>query len=252
MPHTGSRRARQPRILFTLFAAAVLCSALSFKSLSNASAATSREDARQNAAPAAPDAQDKLTPEGVNAWTTNFPKTNASVGFINAVAVDPNNSSIVYLGTSANNAPDVFRSIDGGATWTEAGAGLPTGAGYVSSIIITTPASNYSTLFAGTSNDGVYISLSAGSNWTPSLRSVNVTALAVDRRSTPAIVYAATTSGVYKYGANQSWTQINNGLGNLNVVSLAVDPSNSNNLFALTSSADSTAGVYATTSAGSV
>ena len=37
--------------------------------------------------------------------------------FVRSVAVDPNNSDVIYAGMSASGGPCIFRSLDGGLTW---------------------------------------------------------------------------------------------------------------------------------------
>ena len=55
---------------------------------------------------------------GDNVWTTQGPYG----GRAQSIAIDPSNSSIVYVGT---NDGSLFKSTDGGATWSFANTGLP-------------------------------------------------------------------------------------------------------------------------------
>ncbi|MBN2668832.1 MAG: T9SS type A sorting domain-containing protein [Bacteroidales bacterium] len=86
------------------------------------------------------------------------------------VAVDPNNSDIIYLGTGDRDGLDtygvgVYKSVDGGISW------LPTGlfSNYDSEVLIVNAIEidpqNSQVIYAGT-GDGLYKSTDAGVNWT--------------------------------------------------------------------------------------
>jgi len=45
--------------------------------------------------------------------------------FIDRIAVDPSNANRIWIGYGAADAANVYRSTDGGSTWSEPGAGLP-------------------------------------------------------------------------------------------------------------------------------
>jgi hypothetical protein len=113
------------------------------------------------------------------------------------VVADPVTSGTLYAGTWAG----VLKSIDGGASWSAAGIGLPT-ATSVNALAIdpTTP----TTLYAGTVV-GVFESVDGGATWAPLNAGLTVrtgpypdiTALLVDPRR-PSTVYAGTRStGVF-------------------------------------------------------
>jgi ligand-binding sensor domain-containing protein len=160
------------------------------------------------------------------AWT--------SIGLINpgvsALAIDPSAPATLYAGTSGAG---VFKSGNGGVSWTAVNAGLIASSVQALAIDPSTP----STLFAGTRGGGVFQSRNGGGSWTPvntGLTDYFVSALAIDP-STPATLYAGTLfpGGVFKSAnGGASWTAVNAGLGNPvapdlvgNVGALAIDPS---------------------------
>jgi photosystem II stability/assembly factor-like uncharacterized protein len=151
---------------------------------------------------------------GINVWTTNGPEG----GNIKALAIDPSALATLYAGTYENG---VFKSTDGGATWSPANTGLTDS--FVLSLAIdpVTPA----TLYAGTAL-GVSKSTDGGANWSlasTGLTSYFVRALAIDP-VTPATLYAGTADGVFKStdgGAN--WSLASTGL-TYEVWALAIDP----------------------------
>ena len=148
----------------------------------------------------------KSTNAGVD-WNIVLPAT----GIWN-LAVDPNNSEIVYAGTRFHG---VYRSIDGGKKWNPANHGLPKGL------------SAYPPLDAETQD----IIKSGVSTYE------SISRLVIDPiRSN--ILYVGTDSGVFKSidrGAN--WLVINKGLPKSSVSTLAISPKNSNIIYAGTRSA---------------
>ena len=129
---------------------------------------------------------------------------------IKSVAVDPVNPSIVYAGNSDSQF-SLFRSTDGGATWTSRSTNLS--AGTVNAIAID-PA-NPSTIYLG-SPVGVWKSVDAGATWVNSSNGIgqpDVVRLAIDR-TTPSTLYALTMlNGVFKStNGGASWTPASSGL----------------------------------------
>ena len=101
------------------------------------------------------------------------------IGENSAVAVDPNNPNIVYVGTSgrweiSSISKGLLKSVDGGGTWIVVGSGFPAGNDgnaddlftnrQINAVIIDPANSNR--MYMGTSI-GLYFSNDAGQNWTP-------------------------------------------------------------------------------------
>src|SRR5438105_12006848 len=104
-------------------------------------------------------------------WTSLGPEG----GIITLVAVDPRNGSTVF----AANLDDggIFKSKDGGKSWTLSSTELPALQLRTLAIDPETP----STIYVGTHFSGVFKSTDEGTHWVPSsLRASPVSALAID------------------------------------------------------------------------
>jgi len=158
-------------------------------------------------------------------------------GTFTAVAVDPGNASIVYLGTYGAG---VYRSTDQGASWTQRITGLDNT--YIQSLAV--DPQNGNVLYAGTYAGGVYKSTNAGANWFASNGSLSdphvVYDLEVDPLN-PQIVYFAgriknTLIGVVYKSVNggADWSLLMRG-DQFNTddyfYDIDVDPVNSNTLY---------------------
>lgn len=101
----------------------------------------------------------KTADSGADAFSTNVSiSTGTDTGeFIPPIIMDPNTSTTLYAGTSR-----VYRSINGGTTWT--GASLSGGTGNVTALAVapTTPAH----IWAGTSEGRIERSTNGGASWT--------------------------------------------------------------------------------------
>jgi photosystem II stability/assembly factor-like uncharacterized protein len=131
----------------------------------------------------------------------------------------------------------VFRTTNGGDTWSGAGNGLRTTA--VRSFAID-PASP-DTIYAGTQLEGVFKSTDGGTTWVASGLELGgeVSSLAI-ADAVPATVYAATQSGTYRsVDGGQSWAQVLPGWGTAVVVS----PQSSSTIYAGLSTNSSPSGV---------
>jgi len=87
---------------------------------------------------------------GNNAWTSNGPYG----GIIEALAVDPSSPQTLYAGTDKG----VYKSANGGESWTKINAGLTDT--YIYSLAI--DPSNPQTIYAGTLLGGVFKSANGG------------------------------------------------------------------------------------------
>ncbi len=178
--------------------------------------------------------------DGGATWTG----LNAGFSASPAIAVDPQNPSVLY---AANNAgfSAVMKSTDGGTSWAQANAGMPGGS--IRSLAID-PA-NTLTVYAGT-NGGVFKSTNGGTSWALVNNGVNVfgvSSIAIDPANTSTVYAATDASGVFKTtNGGTNWTQKNTGLTNTTVTSLVIDPINPSTIYAATSGD----GVFKTTNGG--
>lgn len=200
---------------------------------------------------------------GYNEWTSGSPLGSP----VNAIAVQPSSQGAIYAGTESG----IFRSTDGGGSWSQAGtgrikclaidpatpttvyAGGPPGffrstdggdsweaafnglsGSYIDAVAVDplTPA----TVYAGDYGGGVFKSTDGARNWNQvnsGLTSTNVTSIIIDP-NTPSTLYAGTWSGgVFKStNGGTSWSQMNAGLTYPNITSLSLDPKNSAIIYA--------------------
>jgi photosystem II stability/assembly factor-like uncharacterized protein len=162
-------------------------------------------------------------------------------GGINALATNPTAPQTIFAATSGG----VFKSTDGGGSWSTANTGLPdTG---LSAVTIDQAAPQ--TVYVGTDTSGVFKSTDGGSNWSPAnagLPGSPVSVLAIDPVSTT--LYAGIGNVIYRStDGGSSWTSIYTVSNASSVTALAIDPASPQTLFAGTSDL----GVFRSTDGGS-
>src|ERR1051326_2162352 len=173
---------------------------------------------------------------------------------ISSVIVDPGNPATLYAGVSypyANNGA-LYKSTNGGNTWTPAITGLTYDPGVGQNYAIyrvnsfTIDPSSPSTVYAGT-NYGLYKSTNSGGNWSQINTGLTYTYTSGGQTYTYAhpsyglriapgnstTIYTATDGGVFKsVNAGLNWSNVNNGLTNNSIACVAIDASNSSLLYA--------------------
>lgn len=164
--------------------------------------------------------------DGAQSWS----QSGLSDYNVSAILSDPATSGILYVATVKNAVNAVYRSTDGGATWTNFSTGLskPVKALAVS-------ADDASVLYARTLSDGVYKKTGSGS-WTAvntGFQTWDIRTLAV-APSDANIIYASSPSSyLYKStDAAASWSIVSGGPPDGAVHDLAVDPANPNIVYA--------------------
>lgn len=217
------------------------------------------------------------------AWTLIGPQPtstpfefNPVSGRVNALAVDPTNSNIIYLGGPEGG---VWKSTDGGATWTPLTDNQPSLA--IGSIAI--DPQNPQTIYVGTGEEnyslynysgaGILKSTNGGASWTrisspfsgpfdsqsPYCGGAYIGSIAVDPGNSQVLLADAEFQCSYGTGLYRStnggttWTEV---LGTLQVpdliTGLVFDPTNGNNVYAAVGSSTSTSndGIWKSTNAG--
>ena len=165
--------------------------------------------------------------DGGNSFAAINNGTNPT--FTTTVAIDPVTPTTLYAAGIGNL---LFKSIDGGANWTQLSVSpLNLTINSITSLLIdpTTPA----TIYAGT-NRGVIKSTNSGVTWTPSntgLQSfTRANFLAIDKPNN--LLYAATSVGIFKTAnGGDNWTSINGNLPPVSTTLVTPDPSNTSTLY---------------------
>jgi photosystem II stability/assembly factor-like uncharacterized protein len=153
---------------------------------------------------------------------------------INVLAIDPHTPSTLYAGGAAGS---IYRSVDGGADWTSVSLGsVPNQSGGAISFIAIdpiTPSTVY-TLSEGPSGT-LYKSTDGGQSWSIiSAGDVYATVLVTDP-SLPSTLYANLDGVGLSKSTDGGKTWAATGL-NHSPIALAIDPANSNTLYASTAS----------------
>jgi photosystem II stability/assembly factor-like uncharacterized protein len=207
------------------------------------------------------------THNGGATWTPLFDKQ--SVSSIGAVAIDPSNHNVVWVGTGETNPRNdvswgdgIYKTTDGGRTWANLGL-KETHA--IASIVIdprdpnVVVAGALGDVFADSPDRGVYRTGDGGKSWTKTLYAgpqSGVSELAADPKN-PSVLYAGiwqfqrkpwtftsggSADGIWKsVDGGKSWNRLTgHGLpdGMMGRIGLAVAPSNPQRVYALIESKD--------------
>lgn len=142
-------------------------------------------------------------------------------GNVYSVAIDPSNNTVVYAG----NSTGIFKSADAGQSWISIGPVVVGG-------IVIDPTNSF--IVYGALHGGVYKTTNGGQNWTilsSGLPDLAVRCLAVDPH-TPSVIYAGLVSGLAKSSdGGQTWAGVALPYAD-GIVSVAIDPSNTQNVYA--------------------
>jgi len=143
--------------------------------------------------------------------------------FVTALAADPANPGTLYAGSHSG----VFRSADGGSTWTAASGGLPAGAD-VTALLAPAPGTLYAALTQGRK---VFRSTDGGGHWQRVSRGITSAALTTFAAGpNPAVLYVAANAGASGSGSlfrtadgGAHWQRADSGLP-ADIQALAVNP----------------------------
>jgi len=195
-----------------------------------------------------------------NTWTPIF--DNESCYSTGCITLDPQNPSVVWLGTGENVGgrhlsfgDGIFKSTDSGATWTNVGLEQSE---HISKIVVHPENSNIvwvasqGPLWSKGGERGVYKTTDGGRNWKQVLGDkawTGATELVIDPRN-PEVLYAATWdrhrtvaaymgggpgSGLWKStNGGDNWVELKQGIpdSNLGKIGLAISPHNPDILYA--------------------
>jgi photosystem II stability/assembly factor-like uncharacterized protein len=158
--------------------------------------------------------------DGGSTWSESY---EFLYGTFLSLAIDAADPHIVYAGSAANAG--VVRTTDGGRSWRSVNAGTRRAAVEALASDPSTPG----TLYMG-NDDGIYKTTTYADLWTRIGTGIAgpINTIVVDP-SNPSTVYLGSASqGVWvSTDAGQTWTALNDGLANLHVYRLAIDPTGS-------------------------
>jgi photosystem II stability/assembly factor-like uncharacterized protein len=178
----------------------------------------------------------------INAGLPQFGDLEFGGPYVQALAVNPQESAVLYAGVATHNfffepiAYGVFRSDDRGGSWHAVNAGIEERAIHAIAIDPQTPTTLYASGSAGVpiGSIPVFKSTDGGASWTALGLSGSTVSLLIDPQ-VPAIVYAGGWGGVSKTtDGGATWTAMNDGLTFINVSELALDPNDSTVIYAAT------------------
>lgn len=193
----------------------------------------------------------KSTDQG-DTWTV----LNDFMGVIgvSAIAIDPANSDIIYIGTGDDDAGDsysigVMKSMDGGSTWNQTGLTFTGTSARISNLVL--DPENNQTLYAAT-NSGLFKSSNAGESFNEVL-SGNIRDFAF-KPGNPNVIYAVSSSRFYRSeDSGASFTEINSGLPDSDVsrIVIGVSADEPNYVYLLMAKGNSSyKGLYKSTNGG--
>ena len=144
--------------------------------------------------------------DGGQSWSSPHPQFNSGSTYLRQVVVDPINDQVVYVLTTNSG---VWKSINGGSTYTQATTGLPAA---LNSLVV--DRANPQVLYAGgyfTGTTGVFKSTNGGASWaaTGVLPDELVYNIVLDPTDST-VVYARLNTGIYKStNGGNTWAPLN-------------------------------------------
>ncbi len=181
-------------------------------------------------------------------WTIAWDWFNGLRAPVRALAVDPSQSATVYAGMDDGIAAGgLFKSGDGGATWTN--TGLTASAVSLLAIDPANPQNVYAAteghntspagfqgLFKSTDGGQTWLAISTGLAALLEARSTTATALAIDPTDPQVLYLGTSTLGVYRTtDGGATWSPFNDGLTSFPIRCLAVANGPSHFVYAVTS-----------------
>ena len=217
----------------------------------------------------------------VNAGTTWSPIFDDQGSYsLGCVTIDPNNPLVIWVGSGENNAQrsvsygdGVYKSLDGGTTWTNMGL---KSSEHISRIVVDPRDSNVvwvaaqGPLWSAGGERGLFVTRDGGLTWSKAFETSENTGVAevhLDPRN-PDVMFASTyqrrrhvwtvinggpESGLRKStDGGQTWRQISNGLPKSDIgrIGLAISPADPDTIYAVMDAAGKDGGLYRSTDAG--
>jgi hypothetical protein len=180
----------------------------------------------------------KSTDAGAS-WTVRF-QSNTYDGGVTAIASDPSNPNILYIGLSRTGIRRAMRALEDWSVssqiqdWAYESGGLPRDATYGTLHIrgIAIDPLTPSTLYAVVEGQGLFKSTDRGFSWKSSLPHLMIGPMAVNPIH-PDTLYATCGSGVFKStNGGLSWSPSSAGIVGVNFYAIAVAPAAPNTIYA--------------------
>jgi PKD repeat protein len=166
------------------------------------------------------------TTNGGTSWTTNTDQL-AVIGCTD-VAIDPTNTSIMYLATGDDFGTDtysigVLKSIDGGVTWNPTGLTWNVTQGRTIGKLLINP--NNPQIIMAFSSAGIFRTTNGGTSWTQPTGTFTCSD-AEFKPGDPNTVYACGTSFKRSTDGGLNWTTVSTGLTGIGRLAMAVTEAN--------------------------
>lgn len=187
----------------------------------------------------------KSTDSGVNWTPTIIHGGDYSTSW--GLAIDPSDLNTIYVcgyeRTSDTTYSLLYKSADGGSSFTDIADDFPTGR-YLNSVGVHPTNSNI--VYAGATS-GIYRSTDAGNSWTLVFSSASYNFCMISLPADPNVVYSGGYYDAYKStNSGASWSIIDTGLEGKYFRGVAINPSNPSTVYT-----GSDAGLFRTTNGGS-
>ncbi len=191
-----------------------------------------------------------VSTDGGHSWSRFAHLGSGDNYVLDHIIIDPRDPAVIFASAwnvEDNKAGDIFRSRDGGETWTA----LPGMHG--KSVRALAMAASDSNVLASGTLEGVYRSKDGGDSWQPISPAYqgeirNIESIAIDPKD-PNLIYAGTWHLAWKTtDGGTTWRRINQGMvDDSDVFSIIIDPMNSSLVYASACS-----GIYKSESAGDI
>jgi len=151
---------------------------------------------------------------------------------VDALALDPANSQVVYAGSLGPFGAGVFKSTDAGAHWQTMNGGLDNPAVLALALDPVAP----ETLYAAT-GDGVFKSTDGAMTWTAMNLGLPPNAVVWSLAIDATVLYAGSSEGIFKSSDGaESWTAVSSGVPDTQIMVVTVDPVQSDTVYQGTAS----------------
>lgn len=166
------------------------------------------------------------TTNGGTSWTTNTDQL-AVIG-CSDIAIDPTNTSTMYLATGDSDGNDtrsigVLKSTDGGATWNTTGLTWTVNQGRTIGRLLINPTNPQ--IIMAFSSAGIYRTTNGGTTWTQPTGTFSCSD-AEFKPGDPTTVYACGTSFKRSTDGGVTWTTVTTGLTGIGRLAMAVTEAN--------------------------